>query len=427
MSVNFGTLHRHPGQSASQSFSGTDLNTNVKTEKDALGVVFPLADAEDDKPSFSAIIALDSAFGSYYNASGPKTANLAHCEYRNANGKIQEELVYEKNRCISFSIIRKDEPSTVEKLFGIVAQSKSQVRYSNTENKLFDLEVRLLEVFEEVEKTFEASTLAVLESNVKLPVSQATTAYNAGFKYADTKKETVGQSYYHYQDSFYESDEKRDTEASVGGTAVKKLAAATPHEKYLVAKTELTKIHQNNAFISCVKEYASIENETNHLGSLPISYAVLEKLLNDFNKMSELFYGKSHKDEEIRFYSQNNIVDYRDIRDFLNENINLAAAIIEDTAMSVQLLIDYENADTENAIKSKHLYANPFLDLKSTYVDNVNTEATGVTGAKVAPEDKDMAIEDNAQSESKEPEKVESEKTNHILSAVKSFMIGGGK
>ena len=373
MSVNFGTLHRHPGGSAHQSFSTTDLNINVKTEAHALGVVFPLADAEDDKPSFSAIIALDGGSvysGGYYSnfeSKAKKTANLAHCEYRTVNGKIQTGLNYEKNRCVAFNVMPSEQPSYVEKMFGSKPVRKSVVKYSNTENNLFLPEEKLLEIFEEVEQTWEASTHCVIPENVKLPkatvyvgntkvvTTVASNGVQTKFTYANTKKDDF---------SGYSSDihENEADATDVGACATSKLTAKTPHEKYLLAKQNLTKINANRPFINAVKKYITIENEENYLGSLDVTFENLETILNEYNTMSALFYGKGHKEEEIRFYCMNGIVDYRDIRDFLNENIATAMAIVEETHTDIQTLKDYEIADN-SALKNRHLYVNPYADL----------------------------------------------------------------
>ena len=399
ISVNFGTMHRHPGQSTSQSFSSTDLNINVKTEKDALGVVFPLADAEEDKPSFSAIIALDG--NGYYNQKNiKKTANLAHCEYRNANGKIQTGLHYEKNRCIAFNIIPKEEPSIVEQLFGAKPVRKSVSKFNNTETTLFNKEEELLEVFEEIEKVWEASTHCVIAENVKIPVVKAAKAVTATFVYADSKKDV--------EESYANNFVKKENNITEQTSSEKKVL--TPHEKYLLAKTSLSKMNSSDTFINSVKKYISIENEENYVGSLEVTKEVLESILNDYNTMSSMFYGKSHKDEEIRFYTMNEDADYRDIRDFLNENIVIASAIIEETHENINTVKSYEDVD-KTVFKSVNLYVNPFSNVAVKKADTLKEEELK----------KDNTTKEQSDNVTVEPE---SSVVDTLLGAVTKFMKG---
>jgi len=174
--VNLGTMHKHPGSSTHQSFSSTDLNKTVKTEKDALGIVYPFKTAEDDKPSFSAIIAVDNHLG--------KKANLAHCEYRIANGSIDKEIVYEKNRCIAYSIEKDNYPSTIESLFGKKPERRTFAKYSNTESQTNNIDDALEKIFSELYSSWSASTDAVLEQNLKKKVLE--------------KKQTIGFNNYPY-------------------------------------------------------------------------------------------------------------------------------------------------------------------------------------------------------------------------------------
>lgn len=357
ISVNFGTLHRHPGQSASQSFSNTDLNVKVVTERDALGIVFPLADAEDDKPSFSAIIALDGESyysGGIYSSVQPtskKTANLAHCEYRVANGKIQNELHYEKNRCISFNVIAPEHPSFVEKMFGGKQIRKTIIKYSNTDNSLFQKEIELLEIFEEIETSWSASTDLVLAENVKLPVQK---------NIVTAKKETTETATGGYLNTKKEENNVGD----IGNTTTneyKKHIATTPYDKYLLAKQELTKINLNLDYIKTVKHYISIESEQKYLQNLGLNAMNLKKLIDDYNTMSLVFYGKGHREEELRFYIKNATIDQKDLSDFLNENINMAAAINEEVYENISILKTYEHNDPE-LLASRHLYKNPFVE-----------------------------------------------------------------
>lgn len=104
MSVDVGSIHRHPGSSRHQSFSGTDL---AKSPTDH-GVVYPLGSASDNKPNFAGIMAIDSG-----------VCNVAHYEYRTANGTLGTDIEYSKGRCCA--IIYKDKVtnplSIVEQMF----------------------------------------------------------------------------------------------------------------------------------------------------------------------------------------------------------------------------------------------------------------------------------------------------------------------
>ena len=88
LSVDVGTIHRHPGSSYSQRFSGTDLDANETHH----GIVFPLRSGVD-KPSFSGILAIDST-----------ECNVAHYEYRIVNGSYDaKDLSYVKGRCLAIT------------------------------------------------------------------------------------------------------------------------------------------------------------------------------------------------------------------------------------------------------------------------------------------------------------------------------------
>lgn len=417
ISVNLGTMHRHPGQSASQSFSSTDLNINVKTEQHALGVVFPLAEAEDDKPSFSAIIALDSDTGGYSwqnNVKSKKIANLAHCEYRNANGKIQTGLHYEKNRCIAFNVMPSERPSDVEMMFGAKPTRRSITKFSNTESTLFEPEIKLLEIFEELEATWEASTHLVIPENVKLP---ARAEY---LEPARIKRQYPFGHYYYDEDEFgyaiNSKSEEKNTKQSVSKTAIKTL---NKHDEYLYAKQELSKIKFNEEFQKSVVKYLAIENEQNFLNSLPVAYATLKFLIDDYNKMSKIFNSKNHKKEDIEFYVVNATVDFRDIKDFLNENIMIAQAVLEEVITNIEFIKAYEDADRDNPLRSVTLYINPFQNF-----------------VKPVEEKKDEVKVEEDKTETKEPDEIavqpveqqttihQEEKPNHILSAVAKFMRG---
>ena len=102
-SVLLGTMHRHPGGSSRQAFSGTDY---MKTATNH-GIVYPLETA-NETPSFSAIIAIDSG-----------VCNLAHMEYRIANGTLGTDIHYEQGRCEAIVIRETPTISMVERMLGV--------------------------------------------------------------------------------------------------------------------------------------------------------------------------------------------------------------------------------------------------------------------------------------------------------------------
>ena len=104
MATELNSIHRHPGGTTYQKFSSTDLKTNP----DDLGVVFPYNEANNDYPTFAGIMALEN-----------KTNKLARCEYRTVNGKLRENIVYTKHRAVAVVSLPVKPLSSVEQLFGI--------------------------------------------------------------------------------------------------------------------------------------------------------------------------------------------------------------------------------------------------------------------------------------------------------------------
>lgn len=103
MSVDVGSIHRHPGSSKHQSFSGTDLCVTAKDH----GVVYPFGTAFNNKPNFAGIMALDSG-----------QCKVAHYEYRIANGTLGTDISYVKGRCAAIMVNDKESTlSKVEQLF----------------------------------------------------------------------------------------------------------------------------------------------------------------------------------------------------------------------------------------------------------------------------------------------------------------------
>lgn len=118
MSVDVGSIHKHPGSSKHQSFSGTDLCTTPADH----GVVYPFGTCDNDKPNFAGIMALDS-----------KVCNVAHYEYRTANGTLGKDMTYTKGRCLAIMLNDKiDNRSIVEKMFKTEAEEEFKIKENNS-------------------------------------------------------------------------------------------------------------------------------------------------------------------------------------------------------------------------------------------------------------------------------------------------------
>ena len=165
MSVDVGSIHRHPGSSKHQAFSGTDL---AKSPTDH-GVVYPLGSATDNKPNFAGIMAIDSG-----------TCNVAHYEYRTANGTLGTDITYSKGRCCA--IIYKDRTpkqlSIVEQMF--TKPTNNYVKES--QSLLSELDHTLLaEILLEI--NFKPFTDTVRPENL-VAIAPTTFAYNPFKSYA---------------------------------------------------------------------------------------------------------------------------------------------------------------------------------------------------------------------------------------------------
>ena len=165
MSVDVGSIHRHPGSSKHQAFSGTDL---AKSPTDH-GVVYPLGSATDNKPNFAGIMAIDSG-----------TCNVAHYEYRTANGTLGTDITYSKGRCCA--IIYKDRTpkqlSIVEQMF--TKPTNNYVKES--QSLLSELDHTLLaEILLEI--NFKPFTDTVRPENL-VAIAPITFAYNPFKSYA---------------------------------------------------------------------------------------------------------------------------------------------------------------------------------------------------------------------------------------------------
>ena len=112
--TNLNSIHKHPGSSKHQRFSGTDLATNHIAET---GIVFPLSSGTR-KPNFAGIMAHDASEN-----------RVAHFEYRLADGTVNAEtgtaITYSKGRCISYVQTPKGKVSAIESLLGLIPKDRS--------------------------------------------------------------------------------------------------------------------------------------------------------------------------------------------------------------------------------------------------------------------------------------------------------------
>ena len=155
MSADYGSIHRHPGSSKSQSFSATDL-TNTAREP---GVVYPLATAKDDTPNFAGIMAIDAG-----------VCNVAHYEYRTVNGTLGTDIEYVEGRCSAVTIRspKPDSRSIIEKLLSYPVETVTNY----WKHKRSSLQPEFLTAMEELGETlylkqgFSASTDLVLPDHL---------------------------------------------------------------------------------------------------------------------------------------------------------------------------------------------------------------------------------------------------------------------
>ena len=112
--VNYHSIHRHPGRSSHQSFSGTDL---CKTAKEP-GVVYPIQSANEDRPNFAGIMAIDDG-----------QCRVAHYEYRTVNGTLGKDILYKKGGCTAVII---DDPQPLSQAQTLTGQIPIDPSYCKT-------------------------------------------------------------------------------------------------------------------------------------------------------------------------------------------------------------------------------------------------------------------------------------------------------
>lgn len=166
LSVDVGTIHRHPGSSYSQRFSGTDLDANETHH----GIVFPLRSGID-KPSFSGILAIDST-----------ECNVAHYEYRIVNGSYDaKDLSYVKGRCLSITENNTYVAPTITAVQRFFGQTVTTPVLKTKE----DASLIPLDVVQELERLIsilpDPNTQCVRSEHVKVK-TYATTIYGEGWK-----------------------------------------------------------------------------------------------------------------------------------------------------------------------------------------------------------------------------------------------------
>lgn len=159
LSVAINSLHCHPGTNTNQSFSGTDLSKRAED----LGVVFPLASAENNRPNFAGIMVRKT-----------KSNNvIAHYEYRIANGTLNQDIQYQQGRCAALISKQETRPSLILSMFGEEPKvnNYSVMKYC-TMNEHFE---NIQSAFDQI--GFEAFTDSVIPDNVELKHSQTRSMY----------------------------------------------------------------------------------------------------------------------------------------------------------------------------------------------------------------------------------------------------------
>lgn len=172
MLVPLNTIHKHPGSSHSQAFSGTDLTKTA----DPHGVVYPWEKPEEpNMPNFASIMALDG-----------KVNNLAHSEYRVVNGELGKDIHYQQGRCLSFTI-EELSLSTVERMMNPAIDKELTVRYKESKASV-DTKIKetIVLIYNDLYATFKPSTDFVFAENLTRKTSYTT--YSGGYDWPYSKK-----------------------------------------------------------------------------------------------------------------------------------------------------------------------------------------------------------------------------------------------
>lgn len=167
IATELNSIHRHPGGATYQKFSATDLKTNP----DDLGVVFPYDETNNNYPTFACIMAIDQGIN-----------KLARCEYRTVNGKLRENIVYTRHRAAAVVSLPIVKLSIVEQLFNIPQPQTCYILSDDGGTFAYEALSKLIQVIQ-----YKPSTDLVSESNLSLKV------YNTGsyLPKANTKLESL--------------------------------------------------------------------------------------------------------------------------------------------------------------------------------------------------------------------------------------------
>lgn len=175
LSVPMNSLHKHPGSSSYQRFSTTDLNTNP----DDLGIVFPLHQADNDYPTFAGIMVIEH-----------NNNKLAHCEYRTVNGTLGTDILYTQHRCVAIVAGKQTPLSLVEQFCGLKPQDTS---YYLLKDGIEDKEYinTLLSLYKQ--SNYSPSTDVVIPEN--LTQKSYTNFFTKSKKTTYTRKELLDMTY----------------------------------------------------------------------------------------------------------------------------------------------------------------------------------------------------------------------------------------
>jgi hypothetical protein len=154
ISTSLNSIHKHPGGSMHQAFSGMDLNTSHTYNT---GIVFPLAEAKEQS-NFAGIMAHDGSDN-----------RIARFEYRIANGEVTQaddsEIVYKKGRCMCY-VKGVEQSSKIEKMIGIKDKDISYSKYYEIPTTIENCEIfnAIRNLWDNLD--FEPFTQFVIPSNV---------------------------------------------------------------------------------------------------------------------------------------------------------------------------------------------------------------------------------------------------------------------
>ena len=303
ISVDVGTLHRHPGSSYSQRFSGTDLDANETHH----GIVFPLRSGVD-KPSFSGILAIDSA-----------ECNVAHYEYRLVNGSYDtKDLTYVKGRCLAITqnnTYVAPELTAIQRFFGQTVQSaplKTKADSSLVPQDLIDQLESLISILPD------PNIQCVRPENVKTKVYPAAKTYYSGswardaintapykLKYADYQYPltvlvaNLEKHYDYHKIAYVSANLHKMTVQEIKS----RLAAVYAMPDLNIKPVSTTKETSPSSFITCpIKVMTDVE----------LALATKEQLAAHHDELDTYYYGKSGPSilESEPAVTRSDLIDY---------------------------------------------------------------------------------------------------------------------